>query len=229
MVPPLEPGESRDLSTDVVRPRPAPLGDFNRVPPRKLLTAINSPDQSLPQSGTGFSGLMDLWLKQRKPRSASGAGAASLAPDPWDLLDRSQPHWAGNINVFVGGRAVERHLAKALRVYPGRTNLTMFMVGGPGKYDAYAFRLMGMAPDWQASLYDLTSCESLVLNPLDPPLEETHWVESDALMAMLAIVPPPDCRAGNLEVHVTRRSCGKTAIVEFNLEPSAQGPGCYFV
>ena len=46
---------------------------------------------------------------------------------------------------------------------------------------------------------------------------------------MLATHPPVDCPAGNLEVHVTRRSFGKTAIVEFNLDPDAQGVGCYFV
>src|SRR6266851_6519720 len=39
LVPPLEPGESRELTTEVRRPRPAPLGDFNRLPPKRLLTA----------------------------------------------------------------------------------------------------------------------------------------------------------------------------------------------
>jgi hypothetical protein len=48
-------------------------------------------------------------------------------------------------------------------------------------------------------------------------------------MVMLATHPPVNCQAGNLEVHVTRKSSGKTAIVEFDLDPSAQGTGCYFV
>src|SRR5437867_4948647 len=39
-VPALEPGESRELSTDVARPHPAPLGNFNRIPPKTLLTAV---------------------------------------------------------------------------------------------------------------------------------------------------------------------------------------------
>src|SRR5678809_1203720 len=42
MVPALEPGESRKVAMDVARPRPTPLGDFNRVPPKRLVTAINS-------------------------------------------------------------------------------------------------------------------------------------------------------------------------------------------
>ena len=47
LVPPLEAGESRELSTEVVRSRPASLGDFNRVPPKRLFAAATSPDRSL--------------------------------------------------------------------------------------------------------------------------------------------------------------------------------------
>src|SRR5436853_355481 len=35
VVPALEPGESRELSVEVKRPRPMVLGDFDRVPPKK--------------------------------------------------------------------------------------------------------------------------------------------------------------------------------------------------
>src|SRR5437899_5205179 len=52
LVPPLEPGESRELDAEVARPHPAPLGDFNRVPPKRLLTAVSSPDQPSRPSGT---------------------------------------------------------------------------------------------------------------------------------------------------------------------------------
>ncbi|HEY5909633.1 MAG TPA: hypothetical protein VJA21_03405 [Verrucomicrobiae bacterium] len=154
----------------------------------------------------------------------------TLAPDLWDLVGRGQPHWAGNINVFIGLHPVERHLARALRVYPGRTNLAMFMVGGSGRRDAYTFELVGLAPDWSAALYDVTNCESLAVSRSEAPIEEAQWVESDGgLMVILATYPPADCRKGNVEVHVTRRSCGRTALVEFSLDPAAQGTGCYFV
>ena len=64
----------------------------------------------------------------------------------------------------------------------------------------------------------------------DASIQETQWVEAaGGLMVMLATHPPSGCRAGNVEVHVTQQSCGTTAVVEFNLDPTAQGTGCYFV
>ena len=126
---------------------------------------------------------------------------------------------------------MERHVAKALRVYPGRTNLAMFIVGGPGKRDAYAFELLGLSADWRATLHDVTSNKSLLVDPSEKSIQETQWVESTGspMMMLLAVQPPADCRTGKVEVHVTRRSCGTTALVEFDLNPSAQGAGCYFI
>jgi hypothetical protein len=170
-----------------------------------------------------------LNLLRRGQTARPGAGTASLSPDLWELVGRGQPHWAGNINVFIGTRPVERHLARALRVYAGRANLAMFIVGGPGMPDAYAFELAGLTPDWKAALYDVTNNRTLVADPSDAPIQETQWVKSaGGLMVMLATHPPAGCKVGNLEVHVTRRSSQATAIVEFNLDPAAQGTGCYF-
>jgi hypothetical protein len=232
-VPALEPGESRELSTDVTRPRPAPLGGFGRLPPKRLLTAVSSPDQPSTPAATGLLGMLNLLRRGQTARPAPGSVArrtSSLAPDLWDLAGRGQPHWAGNINVFVGAQPVERHMASALRVYPGHTNLAMFIVGSPGKPDAYSFDLVESNPDWKAALYDVTNNRTLVVDPGDSSIEPTQWVETNGgLMAMLAIHPPADCRAGNVEVHVTNRSAQKTAVVEFNLDPFAQGTGCYFV
>jgi hypothetical protein len=155
-------------------------------------------------------------------------GKPTLAPDLSDLVQRGQPHWAGNINVFVGLERVERHLAQALRIYPGRNNLAMFVVGGRRPTDAYAFKLMGVAPGWNAALYNTADGNSLVANPGAGTIEETEWVESNGgLLMLLNVHPPADCSEGEIEVHVTRRSCGQTAVVEFDLDPAAQGPGCY--
>ena len=231
LVPALEAGESTTLSTEVRRPRPVAVGDFNRIPPRRLLTAVNSPDDPARASGTGAVAFLNRLRARTAPSSGGGvAGRASLAPDLWDLLGRSQPYWAGNLNVFIGIHAVERHLARALRVYPGRTNLAMFLVGDSGKRDAYAFELVGLASNWEACLHDVRNHRSLLVEPSDAPIAEAKWVESDGgLIVMLATHPPADCQSGTLEVHVTRRSCGKTAIVEFDLDPTAQGTGCYSV
>lgn len=232
LVPTLEPGESREVGTEVARPHPPPLGDFNRIPPKRLLVAVNSPGEPSPQPGTGVVAMLNL-LRRAQGARFSGtdlAGRASLAPDLGDLLGRGQPHWAGNINVFVGIRPVERHLARALRVYPGRTNLAMFLVGSPGRPDAYAFNMVGLASDWKAALYDVTHHRCLLVDPSVVPIEETQWAESNGgLVVMLATHPPAGCESGNVAVHVTRQSSGKTAMVEFNLDPTAQGTGCYFV
>jgi hypothetical protein len=230
-VPRLEPGESRELAVDVTRPHPAPLGEFGRVPPKRVLTAVNAPDQPAPRRGGGFMAVLELLRRGQPAQPASGsveAREAALAPDLWDLLGRGQPHWAGNINVFIGNRAVERHVAKALRVYPGRTNIAMFVVGSAGRRDAYAFELVGLGSDWKGALYNMTNSQTLLVDSSDGAIQETHWVESaGGLMVMLATRPPAGCRTGEVEVHVTRRSCGTTALVEFNLDPAAQGPGCY--
>jgi hypothetical protein len=230
-VPALEPGESRELSTVVSRPRPAPLGDFGSIPPNRLLTALNAPDEPRRQRGAGVRGMLGLFRKQGATVPATGGVAnrkSSLAPDLWDSVGRRQVHWAGNINVFVGTCPVERHLAKALRVYPGRPNLAMFVVGGPGRRDAYSFELLGLPLEWQTALHDVTNHRNLLAS--GPAIQETAWVESrGSLMVMLATHPPADCQTGNLEVHVTRRSCGTTAVVEFDLNPNAQGTGCYFL
>lgn len=227
----LEPGEERELSTEATRPRPKPLGSFDRVPPRTLLAAVSaSPDEAAPQPAAGMAAMLALFRRREtsraKNRSTNGE-TSLLAPDLWDLLGRDQPHWAGNINVFIGLKAVERHFAKSLRIYSGRPNLAMFDVGG-GRSDAYAFEIAGLAADWQAALYDMTNAKSLVIGRSDTPVRERQWVESAGmLLMMLAIRPPVVCEDGNLAVHVTQRSQGKTAVVEFNLDPAAQGPGCY--
>ena len=232
-VPMLEPGESRELSVAATRPHPMSLGDFDRVPPNSVLTALDaSPDEPSRPAGGGIAALLGLVRGRGTSRSAGNTTVATgtvLPPDLWELFGREQPHWAGNINVFVGDRAVERHVAKALRIYSGRTNLAMFVVGGAGKRDAYAFDLVGLAPDWKAALHDMTSAKTLLVHSSDKLVQEKQWVEAVAgmMLVALAVRPPVICEDGNVQVHVTRRSCRKTAVVEFNLDPTAQGAGCY--
>lgn len=232
-VPPLEPGESRVLTVEATRPHPASLGAFDRVPPRSMITALKAaPQGPAPQRSGGIAALVNLVRNRETPRPARERTAAPipfLSPDLWEFFGREQPHWAGNINVFMRNREVERHFAKDLRIYAGRTNLTIFDVGDSGKPDAYAFELKGLAPDWKAALYNMSGGNSFVVGASDTPVEQKQWVEipSGFMMMVLGVRPPPVCEDGNLQVHVTRRSSQKTAVVEFNLNPTAQGPGCY--
>lgn len=231
-VPALEPGESRELSVAAGRPHPKPLGDFDRVPPTSVLQALGaSPDEPSPQRRLSVVALMNLIQRQKNSRTARNTrivGGPMLPSDLWELFGREQPHWAGNINVFVGDRAVERHVAKALRIYSGRTNMAMFVVGGPDKRDAYAFDLVGLPSDWTAALHDMTAAKTLVVRSSDKPVLERQWVQAGGMMlVMLAVRPPMICEEGKVQVRVTRQSCRKTAVVEFNLDPTAQGAGCY--
>lgn len=247
-VPDIEPGESRDLSVAATRPHPMPLGDFDRVPPMSVLTALNaSPDEQRPRSTARLSATKQaaeelgderhrqaaaLALRRgfRPARNATHPLGHLLPPDLWELLGREQPHWAGNINVFIGKRAVERHYAKALRIYSGRTNMAMLDVGGPNKRDAYMFDLVGLSPSWKAALHNMNGRKTLVVRAEDRPVQEKQWVEATGMMlVMLAVTPPAVCEEVNVQVHVTRRSCQDTAVVEFNLDATAQGPGCYVV
>ena len=232
-VPALRPGESRELSVTAARSHPVPLGNFDRVPPMSVLTALGaSADQPLPQPGRRFAALLDLIRRLGTSRSANPATTAReamLPPDLWEWFGREQQHWAGNINVFVGKRPVERHVAKSLRIYSGRTNLAMFIVGGTGQRDAYSFDLVGLPSDWKAALHDVTAAKTLVVSSSCKPVQERQWVQADAdmMVVMLVVRPPMICEEGKLQVHVTSRSCRKTAVVEFDLDPTAQGAGCY--
>jgi hypothetical protein len=146
-----------------------------------------------------------------------------------ELFLNRQLYWAGNLNIHVGNRAVERHLAQALRICPGRTNMVWFFVGsGP---DAYRFRIDGVGPDWDATLFDMSGRRSLLVDPRnDTPLAEEEWFTvTGTTMFLLALAPPAKCGAGDVEVHVTQRSSGATAVVEFSCDPRAAGPGCYVV
>jgi hypothetical protein len=206
-VPELGPGQSAVLKTTARPTRPAPLGPPDRVPPRQLLTALGAADD--------------------RPRPIRPLGV--LPPDLMQLLGQGSTHWAGNLNIFIGSKPVERHLARALRIYPGRVNLAMFVVGC-GR-DAYRFRLAGPGAAWGAALYDTTDRQALSLDLTGcSPVRTDDWVEVDRTRILfLAIQPPAGCPRGEVEVQVEQRSTGQQAVVEFSLDPAAAGPGCYVV
>jgi hypothetical protein len=224
-VPAIKPGEAHVLRSEAVHIHPAPLGDPDGLSPRQLLTALDMGDDRPRPNANPAAALLGGVRRQLLARRA----VPTMPPDLLELMGRGNPHWAGNLNVFIGNTAVERHLAQALRVYPGRTNLAMFVVG-TGR-DAYAFHLAGAGATWEARLFDMTGQASLHLDPRKvSPLDQDRWVEMDGhRMLMLALLPPARCERGTVEVHVEQRSSGRTAVVEFSLDPAAAGPGCYVV
>jgi hypothetical protein len=231
-VPSLSSGQTTTLLLDAVRPAVRPLGPPDRVPPRQLLVALGSEDQPA-RGNRRQSRLFDLARMFGRPGADRADGSApwpagGLPADLMELLGKGSVHWAGNLNIFLGGKPVERHMAQALRVYPGRVNMAMFIVGARG-HDEYSFHLEGSGRDWDAALYDMTDRSSFMLDRgKDRPVEEGRWVSVVGARAMaLAICPPKDSDAGSVEVHVRQRSSGASAVVEFSLDPRAAGPGCY--
>src|SRR5207237_10032367 len=111
---------------------PPALGSLDKLPPDRLLTAL---------------GLAEPDRDPKPPPTP-----AALAPDVLALLRQGGPYWAGNLNLFFPGKDVERHVAQALRVYPGCVNLALFIIGETN--DAYRYELTGDAGTWKARLFD---------------------------------------------------------------------------
>ncbi len=219
-LPAIASGASAIVTAEVTSRRPAPLGSFANLPPRRLLTALLTPDEEpANRPASPATGVLSLLFGGRR--------RADLPADLFDLLGRGNPHWAGNLNVFVGGKPVERHRARALRIYPGRANLAFFLLGsGP---DAYSLRIEGDGAQW-TTLLDATDCASPCDREHAGRLGESQWIETTGThFILLAMCPPPDWRQGGVEVHVRQRSTDETAVVEFTFDAAAAGPGCYAV
>ena len=222
-VPALEPGETRVLRTEARRPAVKPLGPPDRVPPRQLLTALGEEDQE-PERTPAQQRRRRL-LGQLEP--GFGVPDGELPADLHELFGRTNPHWTGNVNVFLGGRAVERHCARAMRIYPGRLNLADFIVGS--RPDSYRFRLEGDGAGWGARLYDAGSMANFQSRPpREAAVAPGEWLRLPGMgILFLALCPPADARRGAVEVHVEQQSTGQAAVVEFDLDAGAEGPGCY--
>src|SRR5262245_8682132 len=237
LVPSIEPGDSIEVVTEVSTPPTKPLGEFSRVPPQKLLTPIGSddvPDPRLQQQSarqpqqqivTAWRDFFGLLFGKK----ANEQSQPTLPDDPHELLMRPNIHWAGNINVLIGQQAVERHLAQALRIYPGHTNLALFFVGH-GR-DEYQFDLTGTGAAWEAVLFNCNSLPNFAAaRSLGQPIPRSKWIRLDGRqMILLALCPPANCAAGSVNIHVCQRSTNRDAIVEFSLDPNAAGAGCYAV
>jgi hypothetical protein len=152
--------------------------------------------------------------------------AAILAADPFALLGRAGTHWAGNIDILMRGKVAERHLAQALRVYAGMTNVAMFFVGD--RQDGYKFELRGDVKDWRAELVEAAGV-GRPRRRKGRGIATGEYREFTRGTFFLMVRPPKDAEKGDVSVHVTRQSDGKEAVVEFSLDCRAKGAGCYTV
>jgi hypothetical protein len=163
---------------------------------------------------------------EREARRLLRRPAPVVAADPLALVGRAGFHWAGNIDILMRGKAAERHMAQALRVYPGKTNAAMFFVGD--REDGYKFELSGDVEDWRPELLDMTRSPSLRPGKA-PSISVSEFREFARGMFYLLLRPPQGAERGAVSVHVTRQSDGKEAVVEFSLDSRAAGAGCYTV
>ncbi len=208
-VPRVEPGRTAVVATEV------PLASVRRVPP--------FPDSLCTAGGEGLRLLIQRRLLHRLQHGRTEwRGGWSLPPDPFGLLGRHGLHWGGNIEARIGGNMAERHLARALRVHPGRTNLVLFLVGlNP---DSYSFRVHEAGTRWQPELFSFGER----LSPLAGEEERPTWYHVWGMApVLLTFQPPADASCGELSVTVGERSSGQEALVEFVFDSEAQGPGCF--
>lgn len=212
-VPQLEPDESAVVRREYRVDAPRPLGSIDQLPPDRVLTALGLGDSD------------DNPRRRRRLAVTPSAAVGGLAPDLLGMLTLGGSHWAGNLNLFFPGKDVERHVAQALRVYPGRVNIAMFIVGE--RNDEYRFRLTGEASSWNARLYDAMRGEPIADGVKRSELAEGDWHQPHSGLLLLAVEPPATAADGAVNVHVTQRSTGREAVVEFTMDSKAAGPGCY--
>lgn len=223
-VPSIAAGGRVRLQTVARQPRPGPVGGFSGLRRPPVLSAAGFQPERARRPRPARPGLATALLGAVLTRGGTRPERGVLPPDLLDLLDGPRPHWAGNLNVWIGPEPVERHMAPRLRIHAGRANLAAFCVGE--RPDEYAFRLEGPGGGWKYALLD--PCTAAPVAWTAEPGAQPHWHPVRGLQYLFAVLrPPEECGHGAVVVHVTQRSSARTAQVEFDLDPAAAGPGCY--
>ena len=221
VLPSIPPGGTAIVRTLVPPSRPRALGGFSGLVSPELRTAAGAPERGRPAPAQAIGAAAQLLL-QMLSLTSKVTSVCELPADLMALLDHGQPHWAGNLNVWIQRKAVERHAAR-LRIHADRPNLAMFLVGD--RADQYSFRLVEPR-GWKALLFDVVQRHALHTSESEPLWHPFPTLVSPQPL-MLVVRPPANCTKGAVEVQVTQRSSGKTVRVEFDLDPAAAGSGCY--
>ena len=159
------------------------------------------------------------------------------ALDPSRIAGRGNKHWAGNINVYLGGRAVERHQARGLKIYPGIENWALFNLGSR-KGEEYLLNFTGTGAEWDARVFHLPNAqeEYSAAREMQGGREQLgEGIGSGELFVtpmgsawMAAMVnPPEDAAEEKLNIDIQELSSGRSTTVEFQMMANASGGGFY--
>jgi len=165
------------------------------------------------------------------------SGTDLSAMDSSRAAGRGNRHWAGNINVHLGGKAVERHQANGLRIYPGLENWALFNLGSR-KGEEYICTFEGEGVAWEPMVFHLENAgdEYAAARELGRGREclgqgigfGGSFVTPRAFAWMAAVVTPPaDRRWGGLGIGIHELSSDRSTKVEFELQANAPGRGLY--
>ena len=154
-----------------------------------------------------------------------------------DLHHGRSVHWVGNINVLMNGVDVERHQARAFRIYPGKINRSLFFLGGGAQY-ATSFEILSPGEDWPTRLYIGKQLLIQFIAGLEREsspgkiIEPGEWIRLGFRSTVaVEICPPADATSGALGIQVLQKSPNsekvRKAVVEFDFSESAVGPGCH--
>jgi len=168
-------------------------------------------------------------------RSTAGVlGAPGAEAHRQDPNTGRSVHWIGNINVLIGDKDVERHMAQALRIYPGVANRCVFFLGDKAG-ESYSFELKGPGAEWVTKLSMLERPWGFryFAGGYEGPWKQIQpgdWLGVEPRGQIgIEISPPGDATEGGLSIEVCRKSDKRGAVVEFDFSESAAGTGCYTV
>ena len=162
-----------------------------------------------------------------------------------DLHQGRSVHWVGNVKILIGTTDVERHVAQAYRVYPGKANRSVFYLGYKAG-ESYRFHMAGTGAEWPTKLIRLDGVSfGIFLQQIglhrptqaaqssqlfEKKIEPDNWFDVDGFGKIgIEICPPEDATQGSLDIEVCRKSDNRTAVVEFDFSETAPGSGCHVV
>ena len=172
------------------------------------------------------------WRSLRSRRGQLLSGTDLSAMDPSRAAGQGNRHWAGNINVHLCGKAVERHQANGLRIYPGLENWAIFNLGSR-KGGEYLITFEGCGADWEPRVYHHPDAR-VEPGPGDLSKERrgegigsggTIVTPTGSAWMSAVVSPPGDATVGNLDIGILELSSGRETTVEFGLNANASGRG----